>query len=131
MKEFKPGELDELLGRLTPEQGRVLKEKTFQLIEQHFHGVEWEVLERAFNEFHSQYDLLKSLAQGPIIEMVRQMAGDIEIKDFAKLLILLGCSALAQKDIHAAVQEIGQQSKPAADKPKRFEVNLSRLPKLN
>lgn len=129
MSEFTQGEIDEILERLTPEQGRELKEKTFQLIEQHFHGVEWAALEQAFHEYHSQYDLLKSLAQGPIIAMVRQMAGDIKVQDFAKLLIVLGCSALAQDDLHQVVREIAGQ-KPT-DKPKRFEVNLSRLPKLN
>jgi hypothetical protein len=124
-------ELDEIIDKLSPQQAHDLKEKTMQLVREAFDGLEFQPLDDCVDEHRSHYELLKALAAGPMIGMVREMVSHIDYEDFAKLMIFLGLTALAQKDIHAAVQEIGQQAKPAADKPKRFEVNLSRLPKLN
>jgi hypothetical protein len=122
-------ELDEIIDKLSPQQAEALKDKTIQLVVKAFEGLKFAALDEAVDEHRTHYELLKALASGPMIGMVRQMVGDIDYVEFAKLMIFLGLTALAQKDIHAAVMEIGGQ--PAADKPKRFEVNLSRLPKLN
>lgn len=122
-------ELDEIIDKLTPQQAHDLKEKTIQLVKDAFRGLTFAALDDAVDEYRTHYELLKALASGPMIGMVRQMVGHVDYVDFAKLMIFLGLTALAQKDIHAAVMEIGGQ--PASDKPKRFEVNLSRLPKLN
>lgn len=125
-------ELDEIIDNLSPQQAHDLKEKTMALVREAFDGLEFNALDNAVDEHCRHYELFKALATGPMIGMVRDMVSHIDYEDFAKLMIFLGLTALAQKKIHAAVQEIGQQpSDKPISKPKRFEVNLSRLPKLN
>lgn len=123
---MKEGELHQLLDTLDEQQVHELKEETIRLVKEAFEGLTFEGLDEATNEYRIQYELLKQLTQGPTIGMVRAMAGDIDYQEFAKLMIFLGCTALAQKGIQDTVRKMAGEA-PKAEKSKRFEVDLNKL----